>query len=312
MPRWTKTVTDSDSRIDVYLASSGPLSRSAIERLIVQDRVTVNGAVAKKKHRVSPGEVIVVDEPDPVPAEALPEDIPLDVIYEDADLLVICKPRGLVVHPAPGHESGTLVNALLAHCGDSLSGIGGVKRPGIVHRLDKDTSGLMVAAKCDMAHTVLSAAMKKREVTRVYEAIACGNIRMEEFSVNAPTGRHPVDRKRQAVLPNGREAITHVNVLARYNCPLSTVHCQLYTHLECRLETGRTHQIRVHMAHIGHPLAGDVRYGGKPGELGLDAQCLHAKELAFCHPRTGERMHFFSPLPEYFSKTLAMLAPQAI
>ncbi|MDR0326451.1 MAG: RluA family pseudouridine synthase [Oscillospiraceae bacterium] len=302
MPLWTRIVDAGAAapvrpRIDVYLASVGPLSRSAIERLIVQDRVTVDGLTARKKHRVSAGEVIVVDEPEPAPSEALPEDIPLTVVYEDGDLLVIDKPRGLVVHPAPGHESGTLVNALLAYCGDSLSGIGGVKRPGIVHRLDKDTSGLMVIAKCDMAHTALSAALKKREVTRVYEALARGNIRQETFSIRAPLGRHPIDRKKQAVLPDGREAVTHGRVLVRYNG---------YTHIECRLETGRTHQIRVHMSHIGHPLAGDTRYGGKPGELGLDAQCLHARELAFIHPRKGRELRFFSKLPDYFLKTLAM------
>ena len=300
MPIWTRTVGDGGSRIGVYLASAGPLSRSAVERLIVQNRVAVNGVTAQKKHRVSPGEVIVVDEPDPVPAEALPEEIPLAVVYEDDDLLVIDKPRGLVVHPAPGHEGGTLVNALLAHCGQSLSGVGGVKRPGIVHRLDKDTSGLMVAAKCDMAHTALSAALKKREVTRVYEALARGNIRQETFSIGAPLGRHPVDRKKQAVRPDGREAVTHVRVLARY---------EGYTRVECQLETGRTHQIRVHLAHIGHPLAGDARYGGKAGELGLETQCLHAKNLSFSHPRTGERMDFFSALPDYFSVALAKIFP---
>ena len=299
MPIWTRTPDQPGTRIDVFLAQTGPLSRSAIERLIVENRVTVNGVVARKKHRVAAGEVIAVDEPEPVSAEALPEDIPLAVVYEDGDLLVIDKPRGLVVHPAPGHESGTLVNALLAYCGDSLSGIGGVKRPGIVHRLDKDTSGLMVAAKCDMAHTALSAALKKHEVSRVYEAVVRGNIRQAAFTVNAPLGRHPVDRQRQAVLPGGREAVTHGRVLALYDG---------YTHVECRLETGRTHQIRVHLAHIGHPLAGDTRYGGKAGELGLDAQCLHARELAFDHPRTGAGLRFFSRLPEYFMKTLAKAA----
>ncbi|MCL2002558.1 MAG: RluA family pseudouridine synthase [Oscillospiraceae bacterium] len=298
MPVWIKTVDGGGSRIDVYLAAVGPLSRSAVERLIVQNRVTVNGVTAKKKHRVAAGEVIAVDEPDPVAAEALPEAIPLDVVYEDADLLVVDKPRGMVTHPAPGHEGGTLVNALLAHCGDSLSGVGGVRRPGIVHRLDKDTSGLMVVAKCDMAHTALSAALKKREVSRVYEAIARGNIRMEEFTVSAPIGRHPVDRKKQAVLPGGRAAVTHGRVLARIGG---------YTHTECRLETGRTHQIRVHMAHIGHPLAGDTRYGGKAGELGLDAQCLHARELAFAHPRTGDAMRFSAKIPEYFTKAIAKI-----
>ena len=308
MPLWKRIPEEPGTRIDVYLAQTGPLSRSALERLIVQNRVTVNGVIAKKKHRVSAGEVIVVDEPDPAPADMTPEEMPLDVIYEDDDLLVINKPRGLVVHPSPGHESGTLVNALLAHCGNSLSGIGGVKRPGIVHRLDKDTSGLMVVAKCDMAHTVLSEALKKREVTRVYQAVARGNIRMDTFSVNAPIRRHPVDRKKQAIVPDGREAITHCKVLARYNCQLSSVNCHLsYTHVECRLETGRTHQIRVHLAHIGHPVAGDTRYGGKAGELGLESQCLHATELAFHHPRTGELRKFYAEIPNYFTFALAKI-----
>ncbi|MDR0293009.1 MAG: RluA family pseudouridine synthase [Oscillospiraceae bacterium] len=300
MPLWTRTVENGGSRIDVYLAAVGPLSRSAVERLIVQNRVTADGVTAKKKHRVTAGEVIVVDEPDPSPSEALPEDIPLPIVYEDGDLLVIDKPRGLVVHPAPGHGGGTLVNALLAYCGDSLSGVGGVRRPGIVHRLDKDTSGLMVVAKNDVTHTALSAALKKREVSRVYEALARGNIRKDVFTISAPVGRHPSERKKQAVVPGGRDAVTHVKVLARY---------EGYTHIECRLETGRTHQIRVHLAYIGHPLAGDARYGGRAGELGLDAQCLHARELSFAHPRTGERLCFVSEPPEYFRAALEKIAP---
>ncbi|MDR1691859.1 MAG: RluA family pseudouridine synthase [Oscillospiraceae bacterium] len=296
MPQWTKTVRDSNSRIDVFLANTGPLSRSAVERLIVTNRVTVNNVIARKSHRVSPGEVITVDEPDPLPSEAEPEDIPLEVIYEDADLLVINKQPGLAVHPSPGHESGTLVNALLAYCGDSLSGVGGVKRPGIVHRLDKDTAGLMVVAKNDATHVALSSALKKHEVLRVYEALARGKIGQEAFTISAPLGRHPADRKKQAVLPGGREAVTHVNVLARYPG---------YTHLECRLETGRTHQIRVHLAHIGHPLAGDTRYGGKAGELGLSAQCLFARDLAFIHPRSGTELHFSAGCPDFFRYALA-------
>ncbi len=310
MPLWTRTVSSKDCeqpesnrgllpRIDIFLARTGPLSRSAAERLIVQNRVTVNGLVARKSHRVSPGEVITVDEPDPLPPEALPENIPLEIVYEDADLLVINKPRGLAVHPSPGHERGTLVNGLLAYCGESLSGVGGVKRPGIVHRLDKDTSGLMVVAKNDSTHVALSASLKKHEVLRVYEALARGMIKQETFTVNAPLGRHPIDRKRQAVRPDGREAVTHVRVLARY---------QGYTHVECRLETGRTHQIRVHMAHMGHPLAGDTRYGGKTGELGLDSQCLYARELAFAHPRTGKNLRFFVQMPSFFALAIAKVS----
>jgi 23S rRNA pseudouridine1911/1915/1917 synthase len=295
VPVWTTTVADGGGRIDVYLARNGPLSRSAAERLIGQGHVTVNGAAAKKNHRVAPGETVTVDLPDPAPPQTLPEDIPLDILFEDGDLLVLDKPRGLVVHPSPGHESGTLVNALLYHCGGSLSGIGGVRRPGIVHRLDKDTSGLMVIAKNDKTHSALSAALKKREVGRVYHAITRGKIQQDRFTVSAAIGRHPADRKKQAVLPGGREAVTHVTVVTRY---------ERYTHVECRLETGRTHQIRVHMAHIGHPIAGDTRYGGKTGELGLEAQCLYSRELSFIHPRTGGELRFFSKIPKYFASAL--------
>ncbi|MDR1669303.1 MAG: RluA family pseudouridine synthase [Oscillospiraceae bacterium] len=300
MPLWTKTVNEdgAGSRIDVFLARTGPLSRSAAERLIVQNRVTVNGVTARKSHRVAPGEAITVDEPEPLPSEALPEEIPLEIVYEDDDLLVLNKPRGLAVHPSPGHESGTLVNALLAHCGESLSGVGGVKRPGIVHRLDKDTAGLMVAAKNDSTHVALSAALKKHEVLRVYEALVRGRINQEAFTIRAPLGRHPADRKKQAVRPDGRDAVTHARVLERYDG---------YTRVECRLETGRTHQIRVHMAHIGHPLAGDTRYGGKAGELGLDAQCLFAKELAFSHPRTGKTHQFSLNHPFFFTSAIAKI-----
>jgi len=303
MPLWKRTVDPEPAagRLDLYLSAVGPLSRSAVERLVVQNRVTVNGVIARKSHRVSPGEIIVVDEPDPAPDGALPEEIPLDVVYEDDDLLVINKPRGLVVHPSPGHAGGTLVNALLAHCGESLSGIGGVKRPGIVHRLDKDTSGLMVAAKNDATHVALSAALKKHEVRRVYEGLARGILLNDNFTVNAPIGRHPTERKRQSIRPDGRPAVTHGSVLSRLSG---------YTHVECRLETGRTHQIRVHMAHIGHPLAGDTKYGGKQNELALDAQCLHAKELSFTHPRTKDLLTFYAQIPEYFQNALVLAGLQ--
>ncbi len=302
MPVWTKTVEPGGGqprRIDGYLAAVGPLSRSAVERLVTQNRVTVNGLTVRKNHKVSPGEIIEVDEPDPVPSEALPEAIPLRVVYEDTDIIVVDKPRGMVTHPSPGHERGTLVNALLAHCGRSLSGVGGVTRPGIVHRLDKDTSGLLVAAKNDAAHVALSAALKKREVTRVYQALVRGTLPWEAFTVSAPIARHPAERQKQAVQPGGREAVTHMRVLARYNG---------YTLAECTLETGRTHQIRVHAAHIGHPVAGDARYGGKPGELGLDAQCLHAKELRFVHPRSGESLRFITELPDFFVSAIAKVS----
>ena len=300
MPEWSRRVEPEQAgqRVDVFLAAFGPLSRSAVQRLIAEDRVLVDGFTARKNYRVSEGEVLLVIEPEPAPAEALPEEIPLDILYEDADLIVLNKPRGLVVHPAPGHESGTLVNALLHHCGEELSGIGGVRRPGIVHRIDKNTSGLMVAAKNDLTHVTLSAALKKHEIVRQYEAVARGHFDREEFTISAPLGRHPVDRKRQAVIPDGREAVTHVTELARYSG---------YTHIKCLLETGRTHQIRVHLSSIGHPLAGDAVYGGKEGELGLDGQCLHARRLAFCHPRTGVSMEFDSGLPPWFEAVLKKL-----
>ena len=226
-------------------------------------------------------------------------DLPLDVVYEDADLIVVNKPRGMVVHPAPGHEDGTLVNALLAHCGESLSGVGGERRPGIVHRIDKDTSGLLVAAKNDFAHLALSAQLSGHTMARTYEAVVCGNLRDDTGTVDAPIGRHPTDRKRMAVTQkNARRAVTHWSVIARYNG---------YTHIRCELETGRTHQIRVHMAHIGHPLLGDLVYGHKRPEKGLSGQCLHARALRFVHPRTGELVTFTCPLPEYFQDVLARL-----
>lgn len=300
MPVFTAVVPQEweGRRIDVFLAAVGPLSRNAIERLIVENRVTCNGEILRKKDKAKTGQEITVDRPDPIPTDVRPENIPLDIIYEDSDLLVLNKQRGLCVHPSPGHDTGTLVSALLYHCGSSLSGIGGVLRPGIVHRLDKDTSGLMVTAKNDACHVALSAALKKREVARIYTALCRGAPKQDVFTVNAPLGRHKTDRKRQAVIPDGRAAVTHVEVTARYPG---------YSLLRCRLETGRTHQIRVHMQSVGHPLAGDTLYGGKTGELGLWGQCLHAGELAFTHPRSGEHMCFSSPLPDWFRAALDSL-----
>jgi 23S rRNA pseudouridine1911/1915/1917 synthase len=248
---------------------------------------------------VTAGEVFDVTLPEPVKLELLAQAIELDVVFEDTDVIVVNKPRGMVVHPAPGHPDETLVNALLAHCGESLSGIGGEMRPGIVHRIDKDTSGLIIAAKNDFAHRSLSRQLKDRSLSRVYEAVAIGRIREDTGTISAPLGRHPTDRKRQAVLKHGgREAVTHFEVIARYNG---------YTHVRCRLETGRTHQIRVHLAHIGHPLLGDLVYGRKKPEKGLAGQCLHAKELSFIHPRTEKAIRLETPLPPYFTAVLRTL-----
>ena len=292
--------TESAERIDALLARSVELlTRSAAQRLLEQGAVTLRGRPVKKNHKTSPGEQFEVTLPEPEPAEPEPEDIPLEVVYEDADLIVVNKPRGMVVHPAPGHPNGTLVNALLHHCGDSLSGVGGEKRPGIVHRIDKDTSGLLIAAKNDFAHLALSAQLADHSLARTYEAVVIGNLREDSGTVDAPIGRHPTDRKRMAVTQkNSREAVTHWEVLARYNG---------YTHVRCRLETGRTHQIRVHMAHIGHPLLGDLVYGRKKPELGLEGQCLHARTLTFVHPRTNERVTVTTALPDWFEAVLKKL-----
>ena len=295
------TAEESGERIDALLARSlTELSRSAAQRLIEEGRVTLDGRPVKKNKKTEAGEVYELELPEPVLPEPLPKDIPLEVVYEDADLIVVNKPRGLVVHPAPGHPDGTLVNALLYPCGASLSGVGGELRPGIVHRIDKDTSGLIIAAKNDFAHLALSAQLTDRSLSRVYEAVARGEFREDSGTVAAPIGRPPTDRKRMAVTEkNSRPAVTHWEVLERYRG---------YTHIRCRLETGRTHQIRVHMAHIGHPLLGDMVYGNlKKPERGLEGQCLHARTLKFVHPRTGERVELTSELPEYFKEILNSL-----
>ena len=291
---------ESGERIDALLAHSG-FTRSAAARLIGEGKVLRDGRAVKKSDLTRAGDVFTVEvEDEPVPAEARPEDIPLDVVFEDRDVIVVNKPRGMVVHPAPGHPDGTLVNALLYHCGDSLSGIGGELRPGIVHRLDRDPRGLLIAAKNDMAHLALSAQLADRSLSRIYEAVVRGGFREDAGTVDAPIGRHPVDRKRMAVTDrNSRAAVTHWEVIARYRD---------YTHVRCVLETGRTHQIRVHMAHIGHPLLGDTVYGGKP-DKGLEGQCLHARELKFIHPRTGEAVRLQSELPAYFRQVLDRLGP---
>ena len=277
------TLDRSGERLDAALARLVPeLSRSQAQRLIEQGAVTCGGRPVKKNEKLQPGDTLTLTLPEVQETALEAQQIPLDVCYEDADVIVVNKPKGLVVHPAPGHPDGTLVNALLAHCGDSLSGIGGERRPGIVHRIDKDTSGLIIAAKNDFAHASLAAQLKDHSLARTYVCIVCGNIREDSGVIDAPIGRHPADRKKMAVTEkNSRSAVTHWRVLERFGG---------YTLVECRLETGRTHQIRVHMAYRGHPILGDMVYGHKKPELGQDSQCLHARELTFVHPRSGERV----------------------
>ena len=293
---------ESADRIDALLAQNVPgLTRSAAQRLLDAGAVSVDGRTVKKNYKCSAGERIELSLPETQETELSPQDIPLDIVYEDEDVVVVNKPRGMVVHPAPGHPDGTLVNALMHHCGDSLSGVGGEKRPGIVHRIDKDTSGLLIAAKNDNAHLKLSAQLSDRSLSRVYEAVVRGSFREDRGTVDAPVGRHPTDRKKMAVTDkNSRAAVTHWEVIARYRG---------YTHIRCRLETGRTHQIRVHMAHIGHPLLGDHVYGAPGPDKGLEGQCLHARELKFIHPRTGEPVHIQTELPPYFLDVLKKLVP---
>ena len=287
---------DAGQRVDAWLAANlEDVTRSAAQRLLEEGRVTCGGKALAKNYKLNGTETVEVCLPDPEPVDVLPQDIPLDVVYEDADVIVVNKPKGLVVHPAPGHPDGTLVNALLHHCGDSLSGIGGELRPGIVHRIDRDTSGLIIAAKNDSAHQKLAAQLQDHTLARVYRCIVVGNLREDSGTVDAPIGRHPVDRKKMAVVANGRPAVTHWTVLERFPG---------FTYVECRLETGRTHQIRVHMAHIGHPILGDTVYGNKKPVPGLQGQCLHAVGLRFLHPRTGEMVELSCGLPEEFRTQL--------
>ena len=294
------TAEESGDRIDALLARNiGDLSRSAAQRLLEEGMVRLRGEPVRKNYRCAAGDAFAVSLPEAEEIPLLAQDIPLDVVFEDDDVIVVNKPRGMVVHPAPGHPDGTLVNALLWHCGDSLSGIGGEKRPGSVHRIDKDTSGLLIAAKNDFAHQALSAQLADRSLSRVYEAVARGAFREDRGTVSRPIGRHPTDRKRMAVTDrNARPAVTHWEVIARYAG---------YTHIRCMLETGRTHQIRVHMASIGHPLLGDFTYGAPSPEKGLEGQCLHARRLKFIHPRSGEAVALETPLPPYFLEVLAKL-----
>ena len=283
-------------RIDRFLSGEDTgLSRSALQALVADGHVLCNGKAPVKSLKLKAGDIILLEIPDARPIEAVPQEIPLDIVFEDAHLLVVNKPKGMVVHPAPGNPDGTLVNALLWHCKGSLSGIGGEIRPGIVHRIDRDTSGLIIAAKNDFAHVKLAEQLQDHTLARTYRCIVTGNLREDTGTVNAPIGRCPADRKKMAVVAGGRNAVTHWTVLERYPG---------VNYVECRLETGRTHQIRVHMAYIGHPILGDTVYGNKKPVPGLQGQCLHAVGLKFIHPRTGELVELTCGLPEEFEKQL--------
>ena len=290
----------SGERLDAFLARSvEELTRSAAQKLLEEGCVLRNGKAAKKNDKLTPGDEIIFTIPEPKEVNIAPTEMPLDIVYQDEDVLVLNKPKGLVVHPAAGHSDDTLVNGLLFALGDQLSGINGELRPGIVHRIDKDTSGLLAVAKNDFAHRILASQLKDHTMARTYEAIVCGSFREDSGTVNAPIGRHPTDRKKMCVTQrNSKEAVTHWEVVARYRG---------YTHIRCRLETGRTHQIRVHMAHIGHPILGDLVYGHKKPELGQTSQVLHAGALCFRHPRDERPVMVFAPLPEYFTQVLEKL-----
>ena len=287
-------------RLDAFLARVAPdMSRSSAQRLIEEGCVTLNGKTPKKNDRLQEGDKVSFEIPEPKEVDIAPRDIPLEIVYEDDDVIVLNKPKGLVVHPAAGHQDDTLVNGLLFAKAGQLSGINGELRPGIVHRIDKDTSGLLAVAKNDLAHTVLASQLKDHSMARTYEAIVCGNFKEDSGTVDAPIGRHPSDRKKMCVIArNSKNAVTHWEVVTRYRG---------YTHVRCRLETGRTHQIRVHMAHIGHPILGDTVYGHKKPELGQTSQCLHAGTLSFAHPRTGQQVVVHADLPEYFRAVLEKL-----
>ena len=289
-----------DDRIDKFLAEQcEELSRSFLQKLLKSGEVSVNGQAVKASFRLTEGDLIVFEVPEAAKPEILPEPFPLDILYEDEDVILVNKPKGMVVHPAAGHYSGTLVNALMYHCRDSLSGINGVLRPGIVHRIDMDTTGVIIACKNDVSHRSIAEQLKEHSITRRYQAIVHGRLKTDEGTVDAPIGRNPQDRKKMSINErNGKPAVTHYHVLNRFRD---------YTHIECRLETGRTHQIRVHMASIGHPLLGDAVYGPARCPYRLEGQTLHAGVLGFVHPRSGKYMEFSAPLPEYFEKLLRTL-----
>ena len=287
-------------RLDVVLSEQcSDLTRSYINKLCKEERAALNGKTSKGNKKCKEGDVITLQVPEPTELEILPEEMNLDIVYEDQDVILINKPKGMVVHPAAGHYSGTLVNGLMAHCKDDLSGINGVLRPGIVHRIDKDTTGILIVCKNDMAHQSIAKQLYDHSITRKYHAIVYGNIKEEEGTVNAPIGRSLKDRKKMGIVMDGKHAVTHYKVLKRLK--------KGFTYIECQLETGRTHQIRVHMASIKHPLLGDDVYGPKKSKYTLEGQCLHAKVLGFVHPRTGEYMEFEAPLPEYFTLLLQRL-----
>jgi 23S rRNA pseudouridine1911/1915/1917 synthase len=303
MEQFTLTVSGEGAvRADSFLAGAlDGLTRSAVQKLMEDGLITLQGKPLKKNTKLATGDCVSVTLPDPEPVDVVPQNIPLDVVYEDDDVIVVNKPVGMVVHPAAGHPDGTLVNALLWHCGDSLSGINGQLRPGIVHRIDRDTSGLIIAAKNDAAHLSLAEQLLDHSLCRTYETLVVGKLREDSGTVDAPIARHPTDRKKMAVVAGGKRAVTHWQVVERYNG---------VTRVECRLETGRTHQIRVHMAYLGHPVLGDTVYGAKKPYPGLVGQCLHAKQLRFRHPRTGELVEVSAPLPEYFVKVVRKLESQ--
>ena len=288
------------TRVDKFLSSNLEfLSRSYIQKMIGEQRVTVKGRMVKANYVLSAGDEIEFCIPPSVEPQILPQDIPLDILYEDEDVIVVNKPKGMVVHPSSGHYSDTLVNALLFHCRSSLSGINGVMRPGIVHRIDKDTTGSIIACKNDFAHESIAKQLKEHTILRRYRAICMGRLKEDEYTINAPIGRHPTERKKMAInYKNGKEAVTHYRVLERF---------RNYTYVECQLETGRTHQIRVHFSSMHHPLLGDEVYGPKENPFHLEGQTLHAMILGFDHPATGEYMEFSAPLPEYFEKLLKKL-----
>lgn len=297
------TVSENEKqRLDAYISQNTDISRSMVQKLLDEEKITVNDKIQKASYKVQAFDKIQINIETPKEVKIEPQDIPLDIVYEDNDILVVNKQKGLVVHPANGNPDGTLVNAIMAHCKDSLSGIGGELRPGIVHRLDKDTSGLLIIAKNDKAHIQVSQQIKDREVKKTYIALVRGTIVEDEATINMPIGRSTKDRKKMAVTKNGKEAVTHFKVLNRY-----TTNKGSYTLLEIKIDTGRTHQIRVHMAEIGHPVIGDGVYSNGKNEFGVEGQCLHARRLEFVHPITGKEMKLEAPLPEYFQKIIEQL-----
>ncbi|MBR4940814.1 MAG: RluA family pseudouridine synthase [Clostridia bacterium] len=307
MPTFDLVCEEGGQRLDVFVASNmDNLSRSRAGELCADGSVKVNGLAKGKSFTLKAGDEVCVELPEPKSCEACPENIPLEIVYEDDALLVVNKPKGMVVHPAPGSETGTLVNALLWHCGDRLSGINGVLRPGIVHRIDKLTSGLLIVAKSDAAHAGLAAQIEKHSFSRKYEGVVFGRVIPEDGRVDRPVGRSHTDRKKMAIVPEGRNAVTHYKTLAQYSLDNA-----VYSHMSFTLETGRTHQIRVHMASLGHPIAGDDVYGSPKRDLGffpwLEGQCLHAAHIGFVHPVSGEWLEFNSPRPEYFDRVLSKL-----